>query len=145
MVSGYSGTPLAKKLGIKEGFRLAFVSAPAEFDALLGDLPKGVRHCGRDEDLLDLIVLFTDRRSELEGSFPDLAGRIQPAGSLWIAWPKRSSGRATDLTENVIREIGLRFGLVDNKICAISEIWSGLRFVYRLADRPAPRAADKGR
>ena len=103
----------------------------------MGELPDGVRICSANDSALDVIVFFTKSRKLLEDDFSGLAERLQPAGSLWIAWPKRTSGVETDLTDNVVREVGLNKGLVDNKVCAISDIWSGLRFVYRLVDRPA--------
>jgi hypothetical protein len=138
-MAGYSGTPLAKKLGIKPGHRVAFASPPGGFDALLGDLPGDVVIRSRVRGPLDVIVFFTKSRVELERRLPVLRRALDPAGGLWIAWPKRSSGIASDLDENVVREIGLAVGLVDNKVCAIDATWSGLRFVRRLRDRP-PRS-----
>jgi hypothetical protein len=134
-VAGYSGTPLATKLGIKEGHRVAFPSAPDGFAGLLGDLPAGVTVMSRAIGPLDVIVFFTRRRAELERRLPTLRRAMDPAAGLWIAWPKRSSGVETDMTEDVAREIGLANRLVDNKVCAIDETWSGLRLVIRLADR----------
>jgi hypothetical protein len=136
-VAGYSGTPLPKKLGIKEGARVAVVRAPSGFEAFLDPLPSGVRLRGQARGTQDVIVFFVTRRNELERRFGPLARALDPGGGLWIAWPKRTAGVATDLTENAVREIGLAAGLVDNKVCAVDEIWSGLRFVYRLADRPS--------
>jgi hypothetical protein len=135
-MAGYSGTPLAKKLGIKPGHRVAFASPPGGFDALLGDLPGDVAILTRVRGPLDVIVFFTKSRVELERRLPVLRRALDPAGGLWIAWPKRSSGVATDITEDVVRELGLANRLVDNKVCAIDETWSGLRLVIRLADRP---------
>jgi hypothetical protein len=137
-MAGYSGTPLAKKLGIKGGHRVAFPSAPDGFDRLLGELPAGVRVKARAAGPLDVIVFFTSARPELERRFDRLKRVLDPAGGLWIAWPKRSSGVPTDVTENVVREIALARGLVDNKVCAIDETWSALRLVYRLEDRGRP-------
>jgi hypothetical protein len=134
-VAGYSGTPLAKKLGIKEGHRVAFPSAPDGFAGLLGDLPAGVTVKSRPSGPLDVIVFFTRRRAELGRRLPTLRRAMDPAAGLWIAWPKRSSGVETDMTEDVARELGLANRLVDNKVCAIDETWSGLRLVIRLADR----------
>lgn len=136
-MAGYSGTPLPKKLGIKEGHKVAFVSAPAELDVVLGPLPDGVRVAtsARGKDF-DVVVFFTTRRADLSRRFGPLSKRIHPAGGLWIAWPKRASGVPTDVTEDVVREIALDIGLVDNKVCAIDETWSGLRCVYRVKDRP---------
>jgi hypothetical protein len=134
-VAGYSGTPLAKKLGIREGHRLAFPGAPAGFEDLL-ELPDGVSVKSRTAGPLDVIVFFTKRRAELERRLPALRRAMAPAAGLWIAWPKRASGVETDMTEDVGRELGLANRLVDNKVCAIDETWSGLRLVIRLADRP---------
>jgi hypothetical protein len=135
-VAGYSGTPLTKKLGIKGGHRVAFPSAPDDFAGLLGDLPEAVRVRSRVSGPLDVIVFFTRRRAELERRLPALRRAMDPAAGLWIAWPKRSSGVETDMTEDVARELGLANKLVDNKVCAIDETWSGLRLVIRLEDRP---------
>lgn len=137
-MAGYSGTPLLQKLGIKPGHRLALLNAPAGFDTVvLGDLPADV---ATQTDLrgrpLDVIVFFATRRADLARRFRALMRSLQPAGGLWVAWPKRASGVPTDLTEDVVREMALEAGLVDNKVCAIDETWSGLRLVYRLADRP---------
>ena len=133
---GYSGTPLAQKLGIREGHRLAFPSAPEGFAKLLGALPSGTTVKSRAVGPLDVIVFFTTSRSELERRMPALRRAMDPAAGLWIAWPKRSSGVETDMTEGVARELGLANRLVDNKVCAIDEVWSGLRLVIRLEDRP---------
>jgi hypothetical protein len=135
-VAGYSGTPLPKKLGIKEGSTVAFSGAPPEFEAALGALPDAVAVKRRTVAPLDVAVAFFTRRGELERRLAALARAIHPDGGLWIAWPKRSSGVDTDITEDVVRELGLAGGLVDNKVCAIDETWSGLRLVYRLVDRP---------
>jgi hypothetical protein len=139
VIAGYSGTPLVRKLGIKEGHTVAFPGAPDGFPALLVPLPDGVDVRPRARGPLDVVVFFTRRRSELERRFTALKRALDPAGGLWIAWPKRSSGVETDLTEDVVREIALAEGLVDNKVCAIDETWSGLRLVYRLSDRPRTR------
>ena len=131
------GTPLVHKLGIEPGASVGLFGAPRDFDLTLGELPEGVsvrrRAGGR---AFDVIVAFHSRRSELERRLPALARGLDPAGGLWIAWPKRASGVATDVTEGAVRTLGLAAGLVDNKICAIDQVWSGLRFVYRLRDRP---------
>jgi hypothetical protein len=132
---GYSGTPLARKLGIKEGARLALLGAPDGFDAELDPLPDGVQVLRRLAPRLDVAVLFATTRADLQRRFGPAAKAVAPAGGLWIAWPKRSSGVATDLTENVLREVGLPHGLVDNKVCAVTDVWSGLRFVWRLENR----------
>jgi len=135
-VAGYSGTPLAKKLGITEGKRVAYPDAPPGFKELLGDLPVGVSVRSRLAGPLDVIVFFTRRRADLEWRLPALRRAMDPAAGLWIAWPKRSSGVDTDMTEDVARELALANKLVDNKVCAIDETWSGLRLVIRLRDRP---------
>ena len=130
-MAGYSGTPLPKKLGIKPGCRLRLDGAPPELEGLLGPLPDVARAGGA----ADVVVHFTASRAALEGAFEELKRSIWPAGGLWVAWPKKSSKVPTDITEDVVREIALARGLVDNKVCAISEVWSGLRLVYRLSDR----------
>ena len=132
-----SEAPLPRKLGIKPGARVGLIGAPAGFDSTLGDLPDGVavrRRLGREP--FDVIVAFFSRRSTLERRLAGLSAALDPAGGLWIAWPKRASGVTTDVTEDVVRDLGLADGLVDNKVCAIDQIWSGLRLVYRLRDRP---------
>jgi|SRR3954447_25169774 len=138
-MSGYSGTPLAQKLGIKEGHAVAFPGAPENFPALLAPLPDGVEVRARARGTLNVLVFFTRRRAELERRFAPLKRALDPGGGLWVAWPKRSSGVETDMTEDVVREVALAGGLVDNKVCAIDETWSGLRLVYRLSDRPRTR------
>jgi hypothetical protein len=134
--AGYSGTPLPRKLGIKPGARVGLIGAPAGFDITLGDLPPDVVVRRSVRGAFDVLVAFFDSLAALERRLPALRGALDPAGGLWIAWPKRSSGVETDLSDGVVRELGLAAGLVDNKVCAIDEVWSGLRFVYRLADRP---------
>jgi hypothetical protein len=136
-MAGYSGTPLPKKLGIKEGSRVAFSGAPDGFDRVLGETPPGVRVKATVRGPLDVIIAFVTRRAELERRIAQLTRAMEPAAGLWIAWPKRASGVPTDVTEDVVREIGLAAGLVDNKVCAIDETWSGLRLVIRLRDRPS--------
>ena len=135
MSAGYSGTPLVRKLGIKPQARLGLISAPEDFLVLLGELPEDVSVRSRARGPLEVIVAFFLDRSELVRRLPALKAALDQAGGLWIAWPKRASGVATDVTENVVRELGLAAGLVDNKICAIDGTWSGLRLVYRLRDR----------
>ena len=135
-MAGYSGTPLPTKLGIKPGARLALLNAPDDFDRTLGELPDDVSIRTRTRGPLDVVLHFTDSERELRRRFDTLARTLDPAGGLWIAWPKQASGVPTDLTEGVVREIGLASGLVDNKVCAIDDTWSGLRFVIRLENRP---------
>ncbi len=133
--AGYSGTPLVRKLGIKPGSRLALIGEPEGFGDTLGPLPPDVAVRRRLHGPLDVIVAFFDSRASLERRLPALKAALDPAGGLWIGWPKRASGVTTDVSENLVRELGLAAGLVDNKVCAIDEVWSGLRLVYRLADR----------
>jgi hypothetical protein len=135
-MAGYSGTPLPSKLGIKPGAVVAFRSAPAEFATALGELPEAVRVKQRAVAPVDVLVAFFRRRSDLEARLKPLSRAVFADGGLWIAWPKRASGLDTDLTEDVVRELGLAIGLVDNKVCAIDDTWSGLRLVHRLRDRP---------
>jgi len=134
-MAGYSGTPLAKKLGIKEGSRIALVNAPKGFESELGELPDNVQFIKRPAKSLDIILFFVLTERALTRDFAKLAARLTPNGMLWIAWPKKSSGVTTDLSEQRVQQIGLDSGLVDVKVCAIDETWSGLKFVYRLKDR----------
>jgi hypothetical protein len=131
--AGYSGTPLPRKLGIKPGHRVALLGAPDGFE--LGELPDGVQLKRRAGGKADVILAFHTRRAELERRLPALRALMEPAAGLWIAWPKRASKLDTDITEDVVREIALPTGLVDNKVCAIDETWSGLRLVIRLEHR----------
>jgi hypothetical protein len=134
-MAGYSGTPLPKKLGIKEGSRIALVNAPKDFQSELGELPAGVQFIKRPTKSLDIILFFVLNEQALVRDFAKLAAKLVSNGMLWIAWPKKSSGVKTDLTEDRVRQIGLDAGLVDVKVCAIDDTWSGLKFVYRLKDR----------
>jgi hypothetical protein len=139
-MAGYSGTPLTQKLGIKAGAHVAVLGAPAGFLDTL-DLPAGVTLRTRvGGQPCNVILSFTLSRAELEATLPALRALLVPDGGLWVAWPKRSSGVASDLTEDAIREVALANRLVDNKVCAIDETWSGLRLVIRLADRPKKRS-----
>jgi hypothetical protein len=133
-MAGYSGTPLIKKLGIKSGSNVAFVSPPPDYTSEL-DLPSDVIVNSRSSKPLDLAQLFVKRKTELKRKFSEYAKRLNASGVLWVSWPKESSGVSTDLSENIVREIGLAAGLVDVKICAVDEVWSGLKFVFRLKDR----------
>jgi hypothetical protein len=132
MSAGYSGTPLAKKLGIKPGHRLMVLGAPAGFE--IPELPDDVRMVTRGK--ADVIVSFHTERRDYERRLPALRAHMEPAAGLWIAWPKRASKVATDLDENVVRDAALANALVDNKVAAIDQVWSGLRLVIRLKDRP---------
>lgn len=136
-MAGYSGNPLPQKLGIKEGARVALVRAPEGFERELKPLPDGVRLRTQARGSHDVVLFFATRLAELERRFDSLARAVEPAGGLWIAWPKRTAGVATDLREGIVRDTGLAHGLVDNKVCAVDDTWSGLRFVYRVADRPS--------
>ena len=130
--AGYSGTPLPRKLGIKPGHRLALLGAPDGFGL---ELPEDVSVRRRAGGKADVILTFHTARAELEQRLPALRAMMEPAAGLWIAWPKRASKVPTDITEDVLREIALPTGLVDNKVCAVDEIWSGLRLVIRKEHR----------
>jgi hypothetical protein len=134
-MAGYSGTPLPKKLGIKENQRIVLINGPENFHHELGTLPEGTEIVQRLSAPLDLVILFVDREKELAKKFPALAKKLSSNGMIWVAWPKKSSGMATDLIFDNVQRIGLDTGLVDVKICAIDEVWSGLKFVIRLKDR----------
>ncbi len=133
---GYSKRPLIAKLGIEPGMRLAIVAAPAGYEKILGPLPEGTVRLAWPETELAFVHYFARSRADLEMAFAGFRDALIPSGMLWISWPKRASGVPTDLTENVVREIGLAGGLVDVKVAAIDATWSGLKFVYRLRDRP---------
>lgn len=130
-MSGYSGTPLATKLGFKAGHRVSYVNPPENFGELLGELPDGVREVTRLRGPLDLIVCFVTERRVLEQRLTALRRAMAPAAMLWIAWPKKTSGVKTSVTEDVVRDVVLPTGLVDTKVCAIDDTWSGLRLVIR--------------
>jgi hypothetical protein len=127
--AGYSATPLPRKLGIKPDSRVAVLGAPASFEL------DGVQSRRRLQGPLDVILAFFSERRALERRMPALRAAMDPAAGLWIAWPKRASGVPTDLTEDVVRELGYAARLVDNKVCAVDATWSGLRLVIRLRDR----------
>jgi hypothetical protein len=131
--AGYSGTPLPKKLGIKPGHRVMVLSAPDGFEAAA--LPEGVSVVRSARGKADVIVSFHTERAELAKRMPKLRAAMEPNAGLWIAWPKRSSKVPTDLTEDVVRDLALENVLVDNKVAALDEKWSGLRLVIRLRDR----------
>jgi hypothetical protein len=140
-MAGYSGTPLVKKLGIKPDFEVAFVNAPENFAKQLGlSASVHIKSASESKDV-DLIVLFVTSQKQLTRALAQYSARIKPAGMLWVSWPKKASGVQTDLSENIVREIGLASGLVDVKVCAVDDVWSGLKFVYRLSDRPKLKAA----
>ena len=136
-MAGYSKTPLVKKLGIKAGQAIAVVNAPKNFLAKeLQPLPEKVRiNAAQTGKPLDFIMLFVDSAKALNKEFPRLKAKLARDGILWVSWPKKSSGLETDLSFGVVQQVGLKIGLVDVKICAVNDIWSGLKFVYRLKDR----------
>jgi hypothetical protein len=129
--AGYSGTPLAGKLGIRGGDVVGLLAAPEGFDSQLEGLPDGVEVRTDVRRRLDVAVVFVTRRSELVRRLPGIGRSVFPTGAAWVAWPKRASGVATDMTEDVVREVALPTGLVDNKVCAVDDTWSGLRLVWR--------------
>lgn len=132
-MAGYSGTPLSKKLGIKEQFRVALLHLQADVKTELQSA-LATCHIAKDEPV-DFAIIFLKTANELKKEFPKFAKQLAPAGMLWVSWPKKASGVATDLNENEVRKIGLEFGLVDVKVCAVNEVWSGLKFVIRVKDR----------
>lgn len=132
---GYSGTPLPKKLGIKDGFQVRLIEAPSE---VVAELKSSLEKCKLARDTktpLDFAMLFTKTAASLKKEFTQLTENLALAGMLWISWPKKTSGVPTDLNENIVRDIGLAAGLVDVKVCAVTDVWSGLKFVRRLKDR----------
>lgn len=134
-LSGYSGTPLVKKLGIKAGQSVVVVNPPKNFLAHeLQPLPESVRLASADKQL-DFIMLFVSSAKALHQELPQLKKKLARDGTLWVSWQKKSSGVETDLSFDVVQQLGLKLGLVDVKICAVNDIWSGLKFVYRLKDR----------
>lgn len=139
-MAGYSSTPLAKKLGIKEGFRIGLVNPPQNLESELGNLPDQAEFVKRLTNSLDIILFFVLTERALARDFAKLAKKLATNGMIWIAWPKKSSGVSTDLSFNSVQRIGLDAGLVDVKICAIDDTWSGLKFVYRLKDRVKPKS-----
>ena len=134
-MAGYSGTPLIKKLGIKEQFHIALIGAPPDFLEELGPIPEGVKILSKPKAPLDFVIVFVKSRVVLENTFRQLAATLKPAGMIWVAWPKKASGVPTDLSFDPVQKIGLEAGLVDVKICAVNDIWSGLKFVIRVKDR----------
>jgi bifunctional DNA-binding transcriptional regulator/antitoxin component of YhaV-PrlF toxin-antitoxin module len=129
--AGYSGTPLAKKLGIKEGARLYVLNAPADYRGLLEPLPSGVTFSRAPSARTDLAHLFTTRRRDLERHLATLRGTLADTTPVWVSWPKKSARLPTDVTEDTIRAVALPMGFVDIKVCAVSEVWSGLKLVVR--------------
>ena len=135
MPAGYSGTPLAKKLGIKAGFRVFVENAPENYLQCLEPLPDGVHFLDKIEDDLDMIHLFTDEANELAAKLKRHTRKLKSNGMFWVSWPKKASKRPTNITEDTIRELALPLGLVDVKVCAVDEIWSGLKLVIRVENR----------
>jgi hypothetical protein len=136
-MAGYSGTPLPQKLGIKPRFRVAFLDLPADVKA---ELREALAECqiakaGALPGSLDFAMIFAKGQANLRKEFSRVAKQLAPAGMLWVSWPKKTSGVATDMNENDVRNIGLEAGLVDVKVCAVNEVWSGLKFVIRVKDR----------
>ena len=135
MSAGYSGKPLVEKLGIKEGQRIAILNSPKGYASVLGSLPRMVRQYTRLSAEFDFIQFFGTDHDELEKRFPALKKSVAPSGMLWVSWPKGSSNITSTLSENIVRRIGLNNGLVDVKVCAVDDVWSGLKFVFRIKDR----------
>lgn len=138
-MAGYSSTPLIKKLGLKPGHVAQFIGAPEGYFKLLGPLPEGVQvqseKRGARHESLDFVHIFATERAALEKLLPRLMKQIKPAGMIWVSWPKKASGVATSITDNVVREVALPLGLVDVKVCAVDEVWSGLKLVVRVKNR----------
>ena len=134
-MAGYSGTPLARKLGINERSEIHLANAPDGYLELIEPLPEGVRFVTRFSESTDIIHLFSTRRAELEGALGVFRAALNPAAVVWVSWPKKSSKVPTDITEDVIREVALPLGFVDVKVCAVDNVWSGLKLVVRKALR----------
>jgi hypothetical protein len=134
-MAGYSGTPLAKKLGIKPGTLLCVVNAPANYAALLAPLPEDVWIVPEAADELDIVHVFVKRRSELVELINVYKDKIKQNGAIWVSWPKKAAKITTDVTEDTVREVALPLGLVDIKVCAVDEVWSGLKLVIRKENR----------
>ena len=134
-MAGYSGTPLAKKLGIQEGSKLHLVQAPKEYLKLIAPAPTGVKVVNRMSGDIDIVHVFSTQKSQLLQAFSTCLDKLKPNGVIWVSWPKKASKVATDITEDTIREIALPLGLVDIKVCAIDEVWSGLKLVIRTENR----------
>ena len=135
MTAGYSGTPLAKKLGIKEGSSVLTIDAPANYRDLVAPLPAGAKITDRALKDVDVIHFFTNSRDDLYRGLADYRKLIKPAGAIWVSWYKKASGLATEITEDSVRDAALPLGLVDVKVCAVDERWSGLKLVIRRENR----------
>lgn len=134
-MAGYSGTPLAKKLGIKTGAKVMLLNAPDNYLQLLIDLPADVYFVGGGDVKKDVIHFFTKQQDEFLTMLPQLMKQIKPEGMIWVSWPKKASKVVTDITEDIIRNFALEIGLVDIKVCAVDETWSGLKLVIPVKDR----------
>jgi hypothetical protein len=136
-MAGYSGTPLPRKLGIKPQSRIAFFALPEDVETALKKELSSCRFVkdGDGKEQLDFAMIFVKSQAEMKQQFPKFARRLAPAGMLWVSWPKKTSGIVINLNENDVRRIGLLAGLVDVKVCAVNEVWSGLKFVIRVKDR----------
>ena len=146
-MAGYSGTALPQKLGIKPGLTVVTINAPAKYRRLLGKIPDDVTFSDRLKPSSNFVHLFTNRRSELQKKISILRRKISDKGTVWVSWPKKSSGISTDVTEDVVRQIALPLGLVDIKVCAVDEIWSGLKLMIRRENRkiPSPQSSPSRR
>lgn len=134
-MAGYSGTPLSKKLGIKPGSRLYVAGAPSDYRKVVKPLPDGVEIASRMSADVDLAHLFTVKRADLAAKLSSTLAKLKPDGTIWVSWPKKASKVATDITEDTIRAVALPLGLVDVKVCAVDETWSGLKLVIRKQNR----------
>lgn len=145
-MAGYSGTPLAKKLGIKEGAKLHLVRAPENYLKVIAPVPTGVKVASRMSGDIDIVHVFSTQKSQLTQTLRVCLEKLKPDGAIWVSWPKKASKVTTDITEDTIREIALPMGLVDIKVCAVDEVWSGLKLVIRKENRkpvPVARARTK--
>jgi hypothetical protein len=134
-LAGYSGTPLAKKLGIKPPMRLVAIDPPTDYHAWLGKLPAGVTIVSQSSGSIHAVHVFAANRRALEKHLSSLRRRLEQSGFIWVSWPKKASGVPTDITEDVIREVALPLGFVDIKVCAVTDVWSGLKLVIRKSER----------
>jgi hypothetical protein len=132
---GYSGTPLATKLGVKAGSRVALLGAPEDYAALIEPMPDGVSISARISTAMDIVHIFSTRRMELERLLKSCRSKLKPDAVIWVSWPKKSAKVPTEITEDIIREVALPLGFVDVKVCAVTEVWSGLKLVVRKALR----------
>jgi hypothetical protein len=138
-MAGYSGTALAKKLGIREGSRVFVVDAPKDYAKLVEPLPPNVRLVPRVDAQTDMVHIFASERKRLRSALESARAKLQPAGTIWVSWPKKASKVPTDITEDTVRDFALPLGLVDIKVCAVDEVWSGLKLVLRKENRPPRR------